>query len=166
MKCPIEAEENAEILLAYCARRLDPDTTVVLERHMAGCPACRSFQESQQAVWEALNQWEVQPVSPEFDAKLYERIEAEGRSSWWQRLAGPFPAALIRQGLPIAAAACLLMMAGMIARRPDAPAVPAHTVVRAETVQPEQVERTLDDMELLHQFTVATSDEKDSKGSM
>src|SRR5579863_10126731 len=90
MRCPIETEENAEVLLAYCARRLDPEVAAILEGHMKVCPACRSFQESQQVVWESLDSWEALPVSAEFDRKLYQRIEAEGRSSWWQRLVGPF----------------------------------------------------------------------------
>lgn len=161
MKCPIECEENAEILLAYCAGRLDPDKVADLEEHMLVCPACRSFQEAQQAVWNTLDTWEVPPVAQDFDRRLYQRIQAEGES-WWRRMIQP---ALIRQGLPIAAAACLLVMAGMIVERPREPSKPVQSPVRVETVQAEQVERTLDDMELLHQFTVATGDEKAS-GSM
>ena len=166
MRCPIETEENAEILLAYCARRLDPETQAMLERHMAVCPACRAFREEQGKVWEALDSWETEPISADFDRKLYQRIESERGASWWQRLASPFQPMLIRQGLPLAAAACLLVMAGMIAQHPQEPATPVHTVVRAETVPAEQVERTLDDIELLRDFTVATRDDKGSKGSM
>ena len=166
MRCPIETDENAEILLAYCARRLDPETKAILERHMAVCPACRSFQEGQQTVWEALDAWDTPPVSADFDRKLYQRIETEGGPSWWQRLVSPFQPMLIRQGLPLAAAACLLVMAGMIAQRPREPIAPVHTVVRGETVPAEQVERTLDDIELLRDFTVATREDKSSTGSM
>ena len=166
MRCPIETEENAEILLAYCARRLDPETNAALERHMAVCPSCRSFRDGQRSVWAALDSWEAEPISPDFDRKLYQRIEREGGASWWQRLASPFQPMLIRQGLPLAAAACLLVMAGMIVQRPQEPVAAMHTVVRAETVPAEQVERTLDDIELLRDFTAATREGKDSKGSM
>ncbi|HZT32574.1 MAG TPA: zf-HC2 domain-containing protein [Bryobacteraceae bacterium] len=166
MRCPIETEEHAETLLAYCANRLDPAQAAALERHMRSCAACRSFQEAQQTVWEALDTWEAPPVPADFDRRLYQRIEAEGYT-WWQRLFQPFRPVLLRQGLPLAAAACLLVMAGIIAQRPGerrpAPAPPA---VRVESVQAEQVERTLDDLELLHQFTEATGVEKHSPDSM
>ncbi len=161
MKCPMESEENADILLAYCGGRLEPAKAAIFEEHLAVCPACRSFQEAQQAVWNSLDAWEVPPVSADFDRRLYARIEAEGEP-WWRRMGRPM---LIRQGLPIAAAACLLVMAGIIAEQPKEPAGSIQPVVRVETVQAEQVERTLDDMELLHEFTIATGDVK-SPGSM
>src|ERR1051325_5022425 len=91
MKCPMESHENAELLLAYCARRLDPETQIVLERHMAVCPACREFQKGQEIVWNALDAWEAMPVSVDFDRRLYRRIEEEeARASWWSRLMRPF----------------------------------------------------------------------------
>ena len=31
MRCPIETQENAELLLSYSARRLDPRATAILE---------------------------------------------------------------------------------------------------------------------------------------
>ena len=165
MKCPIETQENAEVLLAYSAGRLDRERAGGLERHLAACPACRTFQESQQRVWEALDAWEPQPISANFDRRLYARIEAEGRP-WWARMWGAGQPALLRQGLPIAAAACLLVMAGLISQRPHGPAAPARPAARVETVQAEQLERTLDDMELLRQFTLATSGEQYSSNSM
>ena len=74
MKCPIEIHENAELLLAYCARKLDPETQTILERHLAVCPACRDFKAGQEAVWQALDSWEAVPVSADFDRRLYRRI--------------------------------------------------------------------------------------------
>ena len=62
MKCPIETRENAELLLEYCARKLDPATTAVLERHIGICPACREFAAGQRALWDALDTWDATPV--------------------------------------------------------------------------------------------------------
>ena len=91
MNCPIETKDNAELLLAYCARKLDPETQTILERHVAVCPACREFQAGQQAVWQALDAWEAMPVSTDFDRRLYRRIEADqAHASWWSRLLEPF----------------------------------------------------------------------------
>ena len=154
MECPIETQETAELLLAYCARRLDPGTGALLERHIQGCEACRRFQAAQQAVWEALDSWKAAPASADFDRRLQERIRVRERAPWWERALGrPLRPVLVRQGLPLAAAACLLIMAGLLFEQPRAvrqqpPAEPA-----AETaIQPEQVLRTLDDMELLRAF--------------
>jgi anti-sigma factor RsiW len=162
----MECHENAELLLAYCARRLDLETQTVLERHMAACPACREFQQGQQAVWNALDAWEAMPVSDDFDRRLYRRIEEEeARASWWSRLTRPFrpmfEPPLLSRGVPFAAAACLLLVAGMILERPGSVVVPDEVTAdaRMESIQPDQVERTLDDMEMLRQFRVTPAGE-------
>ena len=71
MRCPIESQENADLLLSYSARRLNPEATAILEAHMEICPTCREFRDGQRALWEALDQWEARPVSPDFDRRLY-----------------------------------------------------------------------------------------------
>lgn len=150
MRCPIETQENAELLLAYCARRLDLETAAVLEHHMESCPACRTFHENQKAVWRALDLWEAMPVSDDFDRRLYNRIETEG-SPLWRRLLRPLQPLLARQSIPLAAAACLLVMAGILLEHPGNLTTPVPPT-RAEVVQAEQVERTLEDLELLREF--------------
>ena len=149
MKCPIETQETSELLLAYCARRLDAGTAATLERHMAACPVCREVYAGQQAVWDALDAWEAIPVSEDFDRRLYRRIEAQASTPWWQRVVRPLTPVLVHRGLPIMAAACLLVVAGAILESPQWPAGEP----RAEVVQADQVERTLEDMELLHSFS-------------
>ncbi len=150
MRCPIETRDTADQLLAYCARKLDPESTAVLERHMETCAACREFAEGQRLVWEALDEWEVMPVSADFNRRLYRRIDEQ--VSWFDRFMRPVRPMLVRQGLPIAAAACLVIMAGVLLERPaEKPAVdPA--AVQVDSVQPDQVEHALEDMELLRDF--------------
>ena len=160
MKCPME--ENAEMLLDYCAGKLDSESQAVLERHLAACPACREFQTRQEAVWQALDSWEAMPVSPDFDRRLYRRIEEEAaRASWWSRLVQPFrpmfEAPLMSRSVPLAAAACLLVLAGVIMERPGNVAV-SEEAASIESIQPDQVERTLDDMEMLRQFKLNAAD--------
>lgn len=169
MKCPIETHENAELLLAYCARKLDPETQAILERHLAVCPECREFQRNQEAVWQALDAWEAMPVSMDFDRRLYRRIaEEQAQASWWSRLARPFMigAPLMSRSVPLAAAACLLVLAGVILERPHDVAVPEDLAERTESIQPDQVERTLDDMEMLRQFRLIPASETGNVNSM
>jgi anti-sigma factor RsiW len=163
MKCPIETRENAEVLLAYCTRKLDAESTAILERHMEVCPACREFSSGQRAVWEALDAWEAAPVTLDFDRRLYQRIDRE--VSWWQLLVRPFRPALVRQGLPIAAAAGLVVMAGVLLQHPaGAPPAAQPQSAHVDVLQPDQVERTLDAMDMLGEFSHRVrADAADSK---
>ncbi len=152
MNCPLETRENAHLLLDYCARKLDPESMSVLELHIAACSACRNFAGGQRTVWQAMDSWEAAPVSPDFDRRLYRRIEAQ--VSWWSLLLRPFTTVTLRRGLPAAAMTCLLLVAGILLERPAvSPAPVANGVAQVDTVQPEQVERALDAMEVLDQFS-------------
>ena len=150
MRCPIESEETSEVLLAYCARRLNPETTAIVERHLASCPACRKIFDGQRAVWEALDAWEAMPVALDFDRRLFGRIERDSSAPWWEKLAAPFGRGLVKRALPVAAAACLLVAAIGIMEPWGAPAVDSQAV---PAIQADQVERTLEDLELLHAFS-------------
>ena len=163
MKCPIETCESAELLLAYCERKLDAESTVLLERHMEICPACREFASGQRAVWEALDAWEAAPVTLDFDRRLYRRIDQE--VSWWQLLMRPLRPVLVRPGLPIAAAACLLVMAGVLLERPaGAPPVAQPRPALVDALQPDQVDHALDAMYMLGEFSYRVrGDAADSK---
>jgi len=152
MKCPIETRESAELLLAYCTRKLDAESTAILERHVEICPACREFSSGQRAVWEALDAWEAAPVTLDFDRRLYRRIDRE--VSWWHLPMRRLRPALVRQGLPIAAAACLLVMAGVLLERPaSAPPAAQPQSAQVEALQPDQVEPALDAMHMLGEFS-------------
>jgi anti-sigma factor RsiW len=169
MKCLIETRESVDLLLAYGAGKLDSENTALLERHIGICPACREFANGQRALWEALDTWEAAPVTPDFDRRLYQRIEKE--VSWWSLLMRPFrpmpagaPGGLshsaFRQGLPVAAAAFVVVMAGALLQPPalrnqpvkPQPA-PQTESVQIEQVQPEQVEHALEAMQMLSDFS-------------
>src|SRR5437899_7160241 len=140
MRCPIETQENAELLLSYSARRLNPESTAILEAHMELCPACREFRDGQRALWEALDQWEARPVSADFDRRLYRRIEEQEQQGWWTRVFGSMRPMFLRPALPLAAMACLVLAVGFIIDEPGkmlAPAAESSPVVR----EVEQVER-------------------------
>jgi len=163
MNCPIETQESAEMLLQYCARKLDAESTAILERHMEICPACREFASGQRAVWNALDAWEAAPASADFDRRLYQRVETE--ISRWDLLMRPFRPMMVRQGLPAAAAACLVVMMGVLLQRPVAVPVDAQRQsAQVEAVQPDQVEHALDAMEMLAEFSRhVRADAADSK---
>jgi len=165
MKCPIESQENAELLLSYSARRLDSENTAALEAHMSNCQACREFRDSQTALWAALDQWEARPVSADFDRRLYRKIEEQQQLGWWARIFGPSRPMFLRPALPLAATACLLLVAGFIIDTPGMRPAPVAETPQVREV--EQVERTLDDLEMLRQFNlVAPASEADESRPM
>jgi len=147
MKCPLEDRENREILLAYGSRARNGSDTE-LESHLQTCPACREFVRGQRAVWQALEEWEAEPVSADFDRRLFARIERE--TPWWRR-AGGFRLVLFR-ALPITAAAALAVV-GVVLEWPTPHRVqPRPPAAQVEGLRPDEVVQALDEMEVLNQF--------------
>jgi hypothetical protein len=163
MNCPLENRQTAQLLLDYCTRKLDPESVAVLERHIGICNACRDFARGQRAVWQALDAWEAEPVSADFDRRLYRRIDAQ--VSWWNPFLRPFHTVTLRRSLPATAMAFLLVIAGVLLERPAVSPPPAPDgMTQVDTVQPEQVERALDTMEMLNEFSRhVRTDKPDSK---
>src|SRR5207247_2402678 len=86
-------------------------------------------------------------VSADFDRRLYRRIEQD--LSWWGRLAGPLRPILFRQGLPITAAAALLIVASVLLERPAGVPPAQPEAVAAE----DQAEQALKEMETIRELS-------------
>lgn len=158
MNCPVQNSDSIEILLDYCAAKLPAGQAAEFERHLKICPECQAFAQSQQKVWTALDVWEEEPVSAGFDAKLYQQIQrTDQRPSWRQWLSDrmTWKPALAAAG---AAVAVVLLVQAPAQRVPQAPPQIAPAVVvnsRVETIEPDQIERALDDLEMLNQISSA-----------
>jgi len=161
MKCPSESPENG-LLLEYCSGRLAPPAAAALDRHLESCPRCARECARQRAVWNALDLWEAEPVTPDFDRRLYRRLEAGRSAAWWRRIVPP---SLLRPALPLAAAAALLL-AGVWLQRPAGVRTAPPAEPRAQAMELEQVERTLDDLEMLRQFDLMAQKEAEPRRSM
>jgi hypothetical protein len=149
VKCPFQNGDGAELLIAYGSRELAPEAEAALERHMIACAACRELGAAQREVWAALDYWTPAGVSPDFDRKLYQRIAVQEQGNWWR----PSWVAWSWRPLMPTVAACLALVGLFMLRSPDAQtALDRHAT--APKSQIEQVERTLDDMDLLKQIGV------------
>jgi len=148
-ECPIEDGNGAELILAYGAGTLDPQTEAAFQQHMRSCESCRELAAAQREVWSALDHWTPVPVSSDFDEKLFRRIAQEEQSTWWQRLWSANWS--WRPALPVAAA-CAVLAAVVLLKAPESAPQPVTPV--QPKVQIEQVERALDDMELLKSLGV------------
>ncbi|HEY1242948.1 MAG TPA: hypothetical protein VGF16_20440 [Bryobacteraceae bacterium] len=153
MKCPSNAWEEAD-LLAFSENKLEARQAARLSEHLQSCAVCRTVVEQQRAVWEALDVWEAPAITADFDRRLHRAMEQDaGR---WNRWLEPLRLLLARQGLPIAAATCLIVVAGVVSHRPaDSGVSPGPAAARVENLQPEQVEHALDDVQMLGDFTRA-----------
>jgi anti-sigma factor RsiW len=133
MNCPIGGKDGAEILLDYCAQTLEPARAAELEKHLEDCAECRRMVEAQREVWTALDQWTPPAVSADFDARLYARIAGDETRSfwaWWNW----------KPAVTLAALCAVLVVAFL---------VNLHRPVRADKIDIEQVEQTLDDLDIL-----------------
>jgi anti-sigma factor RsiW len=159
MDCPIRTQENTDWLLDYSAGRLNREHAALMASHVETCQECGRFVDAQQRVWNALSQWEVDPVSAGFDRRLYRTIDAQP-VSWRDRLFRPLEP-LWRPIIPLAAA-CLLIVVGVVLHAPQATLTMAPSQAAVEKTEAEQVERTLDDMQMLRELEMTPKQEENT----
>ena len=155
MACLLQDKERAAWLLDYCERNLPPALAAEVERHLAVCPDCARTVEAQQKVWAALDVWDPPQVSPNFNARLYARIEQEDAQPWWRTILPDARVWTWKPAMPLAAA-CLAVLAVALFRAPSMPE--PGPKAQADSIDVEQVERTLHDLEMLEQLGLSNSD--------
>ena len=173
MNCLKNNKQGTEILLAYAAGTLDPPRAASLENHAAGCGECRELLDAQQHLWSLLDECRSAPdVSPDFDARLYARIaREESAASWKLRIYDPLGCVVLRREVSRPAASCGIRFRGspwrrarrlrpywpwgcicvfrcMLRRLPRRRAG-INQQIRPEAVDAEQVEVTIEDLEML-----------------
>jgi hypothetical protein len=154
MRCPTENSDILDVLLNYCAKRLDAGKAILLESHMASCAQCRKFATAQQQVWNTLDAWEPEKVSTDFDQRLYAAAEAGRPFGALRRLFGHSSA--WTSALRLAAACATAGLALLLSvPAPESPQVKEN--LRADSVEVELVEQALDDVEMLRQFSMSDS---------
>jgi hypothetical protein len=159
MKCPIQSGDRKDLLLSHAAGKLNPESAAAIERHAQSCAMCGDFLARQGALWSALDEWEARPAAADFDRRLYRRIEEHEQRSWWSRVCAP----LLRPAVPIAATACLLVVAGLIGMGPDRVTPPAPVAGVGQAAEVELVESALEDLDMLRQFDLAPAGGDDSR---
>ena len=150
-RCPLQDGEQAGVFLAWMEGKLGLEETAALELHARGCASCRSVLEGHKAVWAAMDSWEPEAVSQDFNRRLYSAIDAEQDQPWWRRafaVAVPFP---VRPAIPIAAS-CLLLIGVVLFRTPQPDDLETKQAGVIERVDVEQVDRSLDDLNLLREL--------------
>lgn len=149
MDCPLNNADAAELIIEYSAGKLDSNTASEFKRHLESCADCRALAAHQQAVWSALDELQPVAVSPDFDAKLYERITEEEQEAWWKRALHVEWS--FRPALPIAVASAALFAAFLLKNPFHLPAPQSESQSKPQI---EQVLHALDDMDMLKQVGV------------
>jgi anti-sigma factor RsiW len=169
MSCLMKSEEHAGRLLGYCAGELNAEAAGEVELHLKSCPECAAAVSAQAAVWKALDSWQPAPVSPDFDRRLFARIESEQAAPWWERgweragaAINEFLRPMFAQPAFPLSVAVIVIAAGFVLDHPAKVASPGSGPVAAHvsSIELDQVEASLEDMEMLHQFD-ATSDDQE-----
>lgn len=150
-RCPLQEGEQADLFLAWMEGSMEPGQAARLEAHAAECASCREVLAGQKAVWSSLDAWEPETVSPDFNRRLYAAIDAEQAQPLWKRALDrilPFP---LRPAVPVAAT-CLLVIGVFLFQTPQPVDLENKQAVALESVDVEQVDRSLDDLNLLREL--------------
>lgn len=145
-RCPSQTEEQAALLLDYCAGRLGAEQRAALDAHFEMCAECRMFKDRQSIVWDALDAWEAGPAALDFNRRLYSQLEAPdpwyGRA--WRWASESLSGVSWKPAFPAAA----LVALWILLVNPAAP--PPQETSKGDQI--EQVERTLEDLDMLQQL--------------
>jgi hypothetical protein len=155
MDCPLQSGKGTELIISYGAGTLEPETQAAFAAHRKTCAQCREVAAAQLEVWSALDEFHPLPISADFDEKLYRRIAEEEQYTWWQRLLRTNWT--WRPAMP-AVAACAVLIAAFVLKTPWSTTPP--DVPSQPKLQIEQVERALDDLEMLKQVGMEAAPDK------
>lgn len=158
MTCLYKNKRGTEILLDYCAGALAAERAEALEKHALECGECRALIAAQKRLWNLLDEVDAPEVSADFDAHLYARIAREDagpawKASWKKWLRGFAPGGLSWK--PLVAAAAVLAVGLAVGLTVHAPMIhmpesrSSSRQVRAESIDADRVEVTLEDLEML-----------------
>ena len=158
MKCPLRTEDNLAVLLDYSAGRLAANEAIALEKHMLACARCAAYKADQAEVWLALDAWEAPPVSMAFNRRVLRAVEERARAPWYTKLAEALRFSAWKPAFPLAAAVALMVAGFVFDHQGAATGTRGAIEISGVTVSDvDQVERTLDDIQLLRQFDAAAT---------
>jgi anti-sigma factor RsiW len=173
MNCPLKAEDTFDVLLDYSAGKLDRNASARFERHIAACAECTAFVAGQSEVWKTLDVWEPQPVGMDFNRQLSRRIDAAAAAPWYTKLADSLRMGAWKQAVPLAAAVVLVTTAFMMDHQTVVKVTPntvggsyGASLTNVSATEAEQLEQTLDDIQLMRQLDAAVGGESTGSRTM
>ena len=150
----INEHTDANLLIDYLHRELQPEEDAAVHAHLLACEPCRDAYEAQARITEHLRahaQAEERELPPGVVARIRDRVAGQARLAWWHQLSLAFRPAV---GLPVAAVLVLATVLGWASLRPHeghAPSIAAayylddHAALSLPFSQTAAVPATLED---------------------
>ena len=142
---------TADQILRLAAGRLNAREQARLAAALSGDAELRRAAREQHAVWQALDDWDAEPVSAGFDARLYAKLRALEAPTWRSRVAALVRAERWTAALPFGLA-MLVLATGLLVSHSRKVPVTASPVPAVSTPEADLIESTLDDLQTLHQL--------------
>ena len=160
MKCLAKNENDGMVLMEYALDKLPLAQRTLVAEHVHSCSDCSTVVAAHKSLNSSFDLWEPDAISRDFDRKLFTRImEEESRS--WKRFLPQFAVPAWRSTFMPAAALCAAMFAAALLHTPAVAPVPVKdTAHHLELSEVEQVESTLEDLEMLRQLSVPSASKK------
>ena len=163
--CPLVREETTALLLNFAAGRLDGTRAGRVSRHALHCDACTEFIAGQTAVWSALEEWEMAPVSPSFNRRFWNRVAELDRAPWYTRFADALRFGW-KPAIPVAAVVLVVAAGFLMDHRDITPARRSASGNSVSIMEVDQMERSLDDLQLLKQLDTTVTDTASTRTRM
>jgi hypothetical protein len=163
--CPLKSEDTFDILLDYSAGKLNKAVSGRFEQHISACAECTAFVAGQSEVWKTLDVWEAQPVSLDFNRRLWRQIDVAAAAPWYTKLAHSLRMGAWKQAVPLTAAVFLVATAFMMDHPTAVQVTPnsatgyGASLTNVSATEAEQLEQTLDDIQLMRQLDAAAGGE-------
>lgn len=157
-QCQLNEDDRAEILLSGSGKE-----EFRVAAHLLTCEPCRQALAHHSSVWMMLDSWTVPNVSLGFNRELFAKIDAVEAEPWYARFTSQVKA-MFSQPLLALAVAAVVIFGGFILDHPagtTSGGSARSAAIQVSNTEAEQVEKTLDDLEMLRQFDLG-SEEKET----
>jgi len=171
--CPWASRSGEARLLAFVAGRVRGPDGIRLRAHLEDCHRCSEYVAKQKAIWGILDEWEPEFTRPDFTSDVVVRVNNLPPENWFVQSGRFIMARMFRPACTVATISALLAISLYIrnpfvtsTQAPFAPRVVAAAPQGISPVEAEQMDRALDDLQLLHQLDALSDSSKDAPRSM
>ena len=176
MICPLESRGGEASLVEFVAGKVRGPAGALLRAHVDNCRPCGEYVAEQRTIWRLLDDWEPEFESFGFDNSFASRLAKLSADPWLIRTGRFAVARLLKPAFTVTAVTALLAVS-IYVRNPFAglPAVAISHPVQHTTktvsrvisrLEAEQMDRTIDDLQLLHQLDSLSEGHKEPSRSM
>ena len=171
--CPKAIRGGEATLVAFVAGKVRGPDGARLRAHLEDCERCRDYVEGQRAIWQLLDDWQPELQNTNFNSDFASRLAHLPPEPWFVEIGRRVAARMLKPAFTFSAIAAVLAVSVYV-RNPFVASGHTQFVPRTvasaprviSPVEAEQVDRAIDDMQLLHQLDSFSEVSKDPARSM